>query len=53
MTRPIVFVPEARVELIEAQDWYESRRMGWARCFGAKSPEQSNVSLRARCISRR
>ena len=33
MTRPIIFVPEARVELIEAQDWYEGKAKGLDSMF--------------------
>ena len=33
MTRPIDFLPEARVELIEAQDWYEGKAKGLGSMF--------------------
>lgn len=33
MTLPILFTPAARVELIEAQDWYERAASGLGRRF--------------------
>ena len=33
MTPPIIFVPEARMELIEAQDWYEGKTKGLGSKF--------------------
>ena len=45
MTRPLVFMPAARLEVIEAQDWYEPskgsmkgklKQAGWDNAFLAK-----------------
>ena len=33
MTRPVLFLPAAQAELIEAQDWYERQAPGLGRQF--------------------
>jgi plasmid stabilization system protein ParE len=33
MTRTIIFVPKARVEVIEAHDWYEGKEKGLGSMF--------------------
>ncbi|HVO45262.1 MAG TPA: type II toxin-antitoxin system RelE/ParE family toxin [Steroidobacteraceae bacterium] len=40
MTRPVVFLPAARLELIEAQDWYESEAPGLGAQFRAAVGDQ-------------
>lgn len=32
---PVIFTPSARVELSDAQDWYENEAPGWGRRFRA------------------
>jgi plasmid stabilization system protein ParE len=36
MTRKLVFMPAARLEVIEAQDWYEKERAGLGAEFRAE-----------------
>jgi hypothetical protein len=36
MTRKIVFMPAARLEVIEAQDWYEKEKAGLGAEFRAE-----------------
>jgi plasmid stabilization system protein ParE len=40
VTRPVVFLPAARLELIEAQDWYESEARGLGAQFRAAVGDQ-------------
>ena len=50
MSRPIIFVPEARVELIEAQDWYSTRGATRRHCRtateGARRCRRSGAHIR-------
>jgi plasmid stabilization system protein ParE len=40
VTRPVIFLPAARLELIEAQDWYESELPGHGAEFRAEVSNQ-------------
>jgi plasmid stabilization system protein ParE len=40
MTRKIVFMPAARLEIIEAQDWYEKEKAGLGGEFRAEIDHQ-------------
>ena len=35
LTHPVIFTRPARVELVEAQDWYENEAPGLGRAFSA------------------
>ena len=41
MTREIVFMPAARLEIIEAQDWYEKEKAGLGAEFREEIDHQT------------
>jgi hypothetical protein len=49
VTRPLIVLPAARLEIIEAQGWYEKKRSVSARSFGLKLTDGPCGSLPIRC----
>jgi toxin ParE1/3/4 len=40
LTRPVIFLPAARLEVVEAQDWYEAESRGLGARFRAEVDRQ-------------